>query len=479
MKFTINADGEVQTLSELYHSALYHHGIKGQKWGVRRFQNKNGTLTPEGKERYGKNSGGDASESRRTRYTIIPTNTYLNCDWDDDISEYDMKHWSSRSRHGVGCRVVTEGKSKYLEVRALIGADEGSVDYGDEYGGACVYGYKKVKIDESGDGKITVDLDTKIGGDTSKYDSINVKSFKVSVDLNDGNEHYDIDYGDGDKYQSLNLRSFKTDNAIIESTRKKGMVDADPTYDELSDSGKKAANILTKKLNDEAAKLNPSDNDSLRAFDDKKKQLVKDIKEIYDVESQYHKLRDRIDSVEKGPVYTSGFEDLVRRDLLDEADSTISNLKKLSRLGYDGYNSDSEIASIRSSVDTAITRYTKESKRRAEVEKSAKKELSKMTKTKEADRFFDDRSKWYNLKREIDDLEALQKMDRYYTDQSNKQKDAARLKQAKKELEEAWNALTESGKAYADLVGGTIQDPYYADGAVRKAIYAKYDKIYK
>lgn len=31
---------------------LYHHGIKGQKWGVRRFQDKNGSLTPAGKERY-------------------------------------------------------------------------------------------------------------------------------------------------------------------------------------------------------------------------------------------------------------------------------------------------------------------------------------------------------------------------------------------------------------------------------------------
>jgi RimJ/RimL family protein N-acetyltransferase len=30
---------------------LYHHGIKGQKWGVRRFQNKDGTLTAEGRQR--------------------------------------------------------------------------------------------------------------------------------------------------------------------------------------------------------------------------------------------------------------------------------------------------------------------------------------------------------------------------------------------------------------------------------------------
>lgn len=34
---------------------LYHHGIHGQKWGVRRYQNSDGTLTPEGKERYRKN----------------------------------------------------------------------------------------------------------------------------------------------------------------------------------------------------------------------------------------------------------------------------------------------------------------------------------------------------------------------------------------------------------------------------------------
>ena len=31
---------------------LYHYGIKGQKWGVRRFQNKDGSLTPVGRQRY-------------------------------------------------------------------------------------------------------------------------------------------------------------------------------------------------------------------------------------------------------------------------------------------------------------------------------------------------------------------------------------------------------------------------------------------
>ena len=33
---------------------LYHHGVKGQKWGIRRYQNSDGSLTDAGKKRVAK-----------------------------------------------------------------------------------------------------------------------------------------------------------------------------------------------------------------------------------------------------------------------------------------------------------------------------------------------------------------------------------------------------------------------------------------
>lgn len=43
-----------------YSGELYHHGIVGQKWGIRRYQNLDGTLTTAGKLRYGVKKTGEA-----------------------------------------------------------------------------------------------------------------------------------------------------------------------------------------------------------------------------------------------------------------------------------------------------------------------------------------------------------------------------------------------------------------------------------
>lgn len=46
---------------------LYHHGILGMKWGVRRYQNKDGSLTNAGKKRYS-NSGEEYDTKYDSQY---------------------------------------------------------------------------------------------------------------------------------------------------------------------------------------------------------------------------------------------------------------------------------------------------------------------------------------------------------------------------------------------------------------------------
>lgn len=60
-----------------YYSELRHYGVKGQKWGIRRYQYKDGTLTPAGRKRYATNNNLQSLMSSEVKYLVNKARTQV------------------------------------------------------------------------------------------------------------------------------------------------------------------------------------------------------------------------------------------------------------------------------------------------------------------------------------------------------------------------------------------------------------------
>ena len=82
-----------------WNNELYHHGIKGQKWGIRRYQNPDGSLTAEGEARYGEH--GTATARERARF----------------LNKLDQQKAHSRARMGELSKAALNSKSAQEKVQ--------------------------------------------------------------------------------------------------------------------------------------------------------------------------------------------------------------------------------------------------------------------------------------------------------------------------------------------------------------------------
>lgn len=90
---------------------LYHYGIKGQKWGVRRYQNDDGSLTPSGKKRYS-----DDSQINSIKRNETPKKGLIQ-KRKDKLTE----HYISKGYKPNAAKAMAEQRMKTEAVLAVVG----------------------------------------------------------------------------------------------------------------------------------------------------------------------------------------------------------------------------------------------------------------------------------------------------------------------------------------------------------------------
>ena len=95
---------------------LCHHGIKGMKWGVRRFQNEDGSLTTAGKKRYGDESTGSDKKTSSNNGSKTPRKGLIARRKDSLTQKYIAKGYSQ-----TAAKTMAEQRMRTEAVLAVVG----------------------------------------------------------------------------------------------------------------------------------------------------------------------------------------------------------------------------------------------------------------------------------------------------------------------------------------------------------------------
>ncbi len=98
---------------------LYHHGIQGQKWGERRYQYQDGSLTPEGKRRYG--IGDRIKKANMQRAAEANKRKAYNKELESIASEFYRKKAAEYAKNPGRKFHLLEQQNKELAARAVAG----------------------------------------------------------------------------------------------------------------------------------------------------------------------------------------------------------------------------------------------------------------------------------------------------------------------------------------------------------------------